>query len=91
MVIWSKRPLPQVELRHSELVFVGYGIVAPEYAWNDYADIDVRGKTVLVLINDPGYATKDPKIFKGGTHDGITGAGSTRSKRLPGRARPACC
>lgn len=67
MVIWSKRPLPQVELRHSELVFVGYGIVAPEYAWNDYADIDVRGKTVLVLINDPGYATKDPKIFKGGS------------------------
>jgi len=67
MVIWSKRPLPQVELRHSELVFVGYGIVAPEYAWNDYADIDVRGKTVLVLINDPGYATKDPKMFKGGS------------------------
>lgn len=67
MVIWSKRALPQVELRHSELVFVGYGIVAPEYAWNDYADIDVRGKTVLVLINDPGYATKDPKVFKGGS------------------------
>src|ERR1700675_796083 len=47
MVIWTKRALPQVELRHSELVFMGYGIVAPEYAWNDYADIDVRGKTVL--------------------------------------------
>jgi Zn-dependent M28 family amino/carboxypeptidase len=67
MVIWSKRALPQVDLRHSELVFVGYGIVAPEYAWNDYADLDVRGKTVLVLINDPGYATKDPKVFKGGS------------------------
>ena len=66
MVIWSKRGLPQAELRHSEVVFVGFGIVAPEYAWNDYADIDVHGKTVVVLVNDPGYATKDPKVFKGG-------------------------
>ena len=66
MVIWSKRGLPLAELRQSEMVFVGYGIVAPEYAWNDYADTDVRGKTVLVLVNDPGYANKDPKVFKGG-------------------------
>ena len=67
MVIWTKRALPQTELKRSELVFVGYGIVAPEYAWNDYADLDVRGKTVLVLVNDPGYAARDPKVFKGGT------------------------
>jgi Zn-dependent M28 family amino/carboxypeptidase len=67
MVIWSKRGLPQAELRSSELVFVGFGIVAPEYAWNDYADVDVHGKTVLVLVNDPGYATKDPKVFRGGS------------------------
>ena len=67
MVIWTKRAQPQAELRHSELVFVGYGIVAPEYAWNDYAGLDVHGKTVMVLIDDPGYATKDPKVFKGGT------------------------
>jgi Zn-dependent M28 family amino/carboxypeptidase len=66
MVIWSKLALPQNELKHSELVFVGYGIVAPEYGWNDYADFDVRGKTVVVLANDPGYGTKDPKVFKGG-------------------------
>ena len=46
-------------------MFVGYGIVAPEYAWNDYANIDVHGKTVVVLANDPGYATKDPTVFKG--------------------------
>src|SRR6202040_4004277 len=65
MVIWSKRGLPQAELRRSELVFVGYGIVAPEYAWNDYANIDVHGKTVVVLANDPGYASKDPTVFKG--------------------------
>src|SRR5882724_4798918 len=67
MVIWTKRVLPQGELKRSELVFVGYGIIAPEYSWNDYADIDVRGKTVAVLVNDPGYGTKDPKVFKGGT------------------------
>jgi Zn-dependent M28 family amino/carboxypeptidase len=66
-VIWTKRAVPQVRLANSELVFVGYGIVAPEYAWNDYADIDVHGKTVVVLVNDPGYAAKDPKVFKGGS------------------------
>jgi Zn-dependent M28 family amino/carboxypeptidase len=67
MLVWSKRGVPQAELRRSELVFVGYGIVAPEYGWNDYAGIDVRGKTVVMLVNDPGYATKDPKVFRGGT------------------------
>src|SRR5260370_347729 len=67
MGIWSKRSTPRAALRGSELVFVGYGIVAPEYAWNDYADIDVHGKTVVVLVNDPGYATKDPKVFRSGT------------------------
>jgi Zn-dependent M28 family amino/carboxypeptidase len=67
MVIWTKRVLPQVDLKHSELVFVGYGIVAPEYAWNDYAGTDVHGKTVVVLANDPGYGAKDPRVFKGGT------------------------
>ena len=38
---------------NSDIVFVGYGIVAPEYGWNDYKDVDVRGKTLLMLINDP--------------------------------------
>jgi Zn-dependent M28 family amino/carboxypeptidase len=66
MVIWTKRALPASELRQSDLVFVGYGIVAPEYAWNDYNAVDVRGKTVVVLANDPGFAAKDPKVFKGG-------------------------
>ncbi len=67
MVIWTKRAVPETELKGSELVFAGYGIVAPEYAWNDYAGIDVHGKTVVVLVNDPGYGAKDPKTFKGGT------------------------
>jgi Zn-dependent M28 family amino/carboxypeptidase len=72
MVIWTKRVVPAVQLTQSELVFVGYGIVAPEYEWNDYAQFDVRGKTVLVLIGDPGYAGKDPGLFRGAamTHYG---------------------
>ena len=66
MVIWTKRAVPEVNVTHSEMVFVGYGIIAPEYSWNDYANLDVHGKTVVVLANDPGYASKDPTVFKGG-------------------------
>jgi len=44
---------PEVAVKNSELVFVGYGIVAPEYGWDDYKGIDVRGKTLVMLINDP--------------------------------------
>jgi Zn-dependent M28 family amino/carboxypeptidase len=47
------------------MVFAGFGIVAPEYGWNDYADLDVTGKVVLVLVNDPGFATGDESLFKG--------------------------
>ena len=48
---------PRIDLRDSEMVFVGYGINAPERGWNDYAGVDVRGKTVVILINDPDYET----------------------------------
>lgn len=54
-----------VSVKDSQLVFVGYGVVAPEYHWNDYAGIDVRGKTVVILVNDPGFVNGDPKFFKG--------------------------
>jgi Zn-dependent M28 family amino/carboxypeptidase len=64
MVIWSTLTQPRIDLKNSEVIFVGFGIVAPEYAWNDYANLDVRGKTVVVLANDPGYASKDPTAFK---------------------------
>ena len=49
----------KVKIDNSPVVFVGYGIVSPEYDWNDYAGLDVKGKTVLMLVNDPGYATGD--------------------------------
>ena len=65
MVIATPRPIPEARVENSEVVFVGYGIVAPEYGWNDYADVDVAGKTVLILINDPGFATQDPALFNG--------------------------
>ncbi len=53
-----------VSLRDDEVVFAGYGVVAPEYNWNDYAGIDVKGKVVLVLVNDPGFGV-DTTLFKG--------------------------
>jgi len=67
MMLWSKRLDAEVSVAHSDLVFVGFGIVAPEYDWNDYAGIDVHGKTVVVLVGDPGSAGGDPKLFNGHT------------------------
>ncbi len=64
-IAWTKRVVDSSKLAASELVFVGYGIVAPEYGWNDYAGLDVQGKTVVILVNDPGYATQDPELFNG--------------------------
>jgi len=65
MVLGSSRITELSELKNSELVFVGYGVNAPEYNWNDYKDLDVKGKTVVILVNDPGFATQDPALFTG--------------------------
>jgi len=65
LIVTTPRPQATVALADSPLVFAGYGIVAPEYQWNDYAGLDAKGKTVVVLVNDPGYATGDPKVFHG--------------------------
>lgn len=54
-----------IEVKDAPIVFAGYGIVAPEYNWDDYKNIDVKGKIVLVLVNDPGFATKDSTLFNG--------------------------
>ena len=67
MVVWTRRPVPESRVQNAEVVFAGYGIVAPEYGWDDYAGLDVRGKVVLVLVNDPGFATQDPALFRGNT------------------------
>ena len=65
MVMGSSRISDFEQLKDSELVFVGYGVNAPEYQWNDYEGLDVKGKTVVILVNDPGFATQDPAIFNG--------------------------
>ena len=64
-VYWTKRVVEGISVRASKLVFVGYGIVAPEYGWNDYKNLDVKGKTAVMLINDPGFWTEDPELFNG--------------------------
>ena len=65
MVAGTRRVIKESRVEDSDVVFVGYGIVAPEYGWNDYADVDVKGKTVLILVNDPGFATQNAALFKG--------------------------
>ncbi len=66
MITWSRRGGTEPHaIEDSELVFVGYGVVAPEYDWNDYAGLDVTGKTVVILVNDPGFATGDDALFNG--------------------------
>ena len=65
MVLGSLDASTSVDLKDSPIVFVGYGVDAP--GWNDYADVDVKGKTVIVLVNDPGWGNQDPELFKGKT------------------------
>jgi Zn-dependent M28 family amino/carboxypeptidase len=66
-VIWTQRTDSLVSVENAEVVFAGFGIVAPEYGWNDYKNLDVKGKIVVVLVNDPGFGTEDASLFKGNT------------------------
>lgn len=65
VVIYTERVEEEVSVKDSELVYAGFGIVAPEYGWNDYEGLDVKGKTVIVLVNDPGFGSGDSTFFKG--------------------------
>ena len=65
MMIGTRTGQPQVDIEDSELVFVGYGVNAPELGWNDYDGIDVKGKTVVMFVNDPGFHAKDAELFEG--------------------------
>ena len=67
MVMGTSRTSEFEEIKDSELVFVGYGINAPEYDWNDYAGIDMKGKTAVILVNDPGFESGDASRFQGKT------------------------
>ncbi|MFM5924644.1 MAG: M28 family metallopeptidase [Novosphingobium sp.] len=66
MVVGSYRAVPQTRIADAPLVFVGYGINAPELGWNDYAGLDMKGKIAVILVNDPDYEAKDEVgLFKG--------------------------
>jgi len=70
-VAWTRRVQPEVQVSGSGLVFVGYGVVAPEYGWDDYKDVDVTGKTIVMLVNDPAVPSAadptrlDSAMFRG--------------------------
>jgi Zn-dependent M28 family amino/carboxypeptidase len=66
-IIWTDKTDSSLSLDNTDLVFAGYGVVAPEYNWNDYAGLDVKGKVVMVMVNDPGYWSGDTTLFKGKT------------------------
>ncbi len=66
-IIWTDKTDENISLDNSELVFAGYGVVAPEYNWNDYEGLDVKGKVVMVMVNDPGFWAGDTTLFKGKT------------------------
>jgi Zn-dependent M28 family amino/carboxypeptidase len=71
VVAWTKHVADGASVTNSDVVFAGYGVEAPEYNWNDFKDVDVKGKTILVLVNDPAVPDPadpkklDPKTFKG--------------------------
>jgi Zn-dependent M28 family amino/carboxypeptidase len=71
VVAWSKHVADTASIKDSEIVFAGYGVEAPEYQWDDFKDVDVKGKTILVLVNDPAIpdpndpSKLDPKMFNG--------------------------
>lgn len=71
IVAMSRRFVPEVSVKNSDMVFVGYGVVAPEYGWDDYKGVDIKGKTIVMLVNDPAApdandSTKlDESMFKG--------------------------
>jgi len=64
-VAGTSQTVDSISLDNSDLVYVGYGVVAPEYNWNDYEGVDMEGKTAVILINDPGFAQPDAGIFQG--------------------------
>jgi Zn-dependent M28 family amino/carboxypeptidase len=66
-VLWTERTDSSIVWKDEELIFAGFGVVAPEYNWNDYKDLDVKNKIVVVLVNDPGFGGNDSTFFKGNT------------------------
>lgn len=64
-IVFTSRATETSSIQDSQLVFVGYGVVAPEYGWDDYQGIDMNGKTAVILVNDPGFRNPDGGLFGG--------------------------
>ncbi len=64
-IIWTDKTDGPISLDNTELIFAGYGVVAPEYNWNDYEGLDVKDKVVMVMVNDPGFRVNDTTLFQG--------------------------
>ena len=90
----SSRYAPEVDVKDSDIVFVGYGVVAPEYGWDDYKDVDVKGKTILMLINDPADSRSQRPLearrqnVQGRGHDLLRPLDLQVRNRLARKARP---
>ncbi|MCF0178240.1 MAG: peptidase, partial [Bacteroidales bacterium] len=63
IVVWSHRNTDKVEVKNADIVFAGFGIDDPNYNWNDFDGIDVKGKIILAMVNDPGFY--NPELFRG--------------------------
>ncbi len=61
----TRRIIDKIIIEPTEIIFAGYGIYAPEYNWNDFKNIDVKNKIIIVMVNDPGFVTKDSTLFNG--------------------------
>ena len=64
---YTERIQDTISITESEVIFCGFGITAPEYQWDDFEGMDVTGKTIIVLVNDPGFGSEDDSFFKGNT------------------------
>jgi hypothetical protein len=88
MVATSYRVVPETRIANSDVVFVGYGINAPELGWNDYAGVDMKGKTAVILVNDPDYAPKTQNGPFKAAHDLLWPLDlQVRGSRAAGRGR----
>ena len=95
VVAWTKHVAPSASLQDSELVFVGYGVVAPEFDWDDYKGVDVKGKTIVMLVND---RVPDPNNAGPARSEDVRRQGDDLLRPLDlqvrdgarRRARPAC-
>jgi hypothetical protein len=64
-MIWSSRIQEDINIEDSEILFLGYGITAPHQEWDDFGGVDLEGKTIVCLVNDPGFASNDESLFNG--------------------------